>query len=126
MSTTRIQATKSQRRYELRVGRMPPKGDCMSDMNCPYCDAKNEVCHDDGDGYDESQRHEHTCRECRKSFVFTTEISYHYEPHKAECLNDGEHQLALSRTFPKRYSMMRCNDCDYERTPTEQELGETA
>lgn len=42
----------------------------MSDMQCPYCGADQEVCHDDGAGYVEDQRHEHTCSECDKTFVF--------------------------------------------------------
>ena len=38
----------------------------MSDMNCPYCNAEQDVNHDDGEGYDESQKHEHECSECGK------------------------------------------------------------
>lgn len=33
----------------------------MGDMQCPYCGADQEVCHDDGAGYSEDTRHEHTC-----------------------------------------------------------------
>ena len=29
----------------------------MSDMQCPYCGADQEVCHDDGAGYSEDERH---------------------------------------------------------------------
>lgn len=29
----------------------------MSDLQCPYCEADQEVNHDDGMGYDESLRH---------------------------------------------------------------------
>ena len=96
----------------------------MTDMNCPYCNAENEVCHDDGAGYSEDQQHEHTCCGCRKTFVFTTQISFHYEPQKADCLNDSEHQLKMSSTHPRQYSMMRCKDCDYERKPTGPEFFE--
>ena len=94
----------------------------MSDMNCPYCDAEQEVCHDDGAGYDEGQRHEHTCRSCDKTFVFSTFISLSYEPHKADCLNESPHRLKMSSTFPREYSKMRCRDCDFERNPTPEEF----
>ena len=36
----------------------------MNDLECPYCDAPNEVCHDDGQGYDEGKAHEMTCADC--------------------------------------------------------------
>jgi hypothetical protein len=32
----------------------------MNDIECPYCDAENEVCHDDGYGYEEGKAHEMT------------------------------------------------------------------
>lgn len=94
----------------------------MKDMNCPYCGADQDVCHDDGAGYDESARHEHTCSECEKTFVFCTTIIFRYESHKADCLNDKEHDLKMSSTYPAKYSMMRCRDCDYERKPTTEEF----
>lgn len=59
----------------------------MSDMQCPYCGADQEVCHDDGNGYAEGVKHEHECSECEKTFVFETFISFDYEPSKADCLN---------------------------------------
>lgn len=92
------------------------------DMNCPYCGEGQDVDHDDGAGYEESVRHEHTCRECEKTFVFTTSISYHYEPEKADCLNGSEHNLEMSKTYPRRYSQMLCQDCDYSRLPTPEEF----
>ena len=96
------------------------------DMECPYCGADQEVCHDDGHGYAEDVRHEHTCSECGKTFVFTTFISFDYTPHKADCLNGGEHELKLTNTYPRRYSQMRCRHCDYSRQATEAEIGEPA
>lgn len=94
----------------------------MSDMQCPYCGADQDVCHDDGAGYSEDQRHEHTCRECEKTFVFTTCIALYYTPHKADCLNDQPHALQISATHPRKFSKMRCQHCDYERSPTPEEF----
>ncbi|WP_228897794.1 hypothetical protein [Acidovorax sp. Leaf73] len=94
----------------------------MSDMQCPYCGADQDVCHDDGAGYAEDVRHEHTCRECEKTFVFNTYISLDYTPRKADCLNGAPHELEMSKSYPRRYSKMRCRHCDYERTPTADEL----
>lgn len=93
-------------------------------MQCPYCGADQSVCHDDGAGYSEDRRHEHTCTECDKAFVFSTSISFSYEPHKADCLNGAKHELKISSTYPRRYSLMRCASCDYERRPTDDEFKE--
>jgi len=92
-----------------------------ADMQCPYCGADQEVCHDDGRGYSEDENHEHICSECEKTFVFRTFIYFNYEASKADCLNDGEHNLKMTNTYPKRFSMMRCKDCDYQRNPTNDE-----
>lgn len=92
------------------------------DMECPYCGSEQEVCHDDGDGYTENRRHEHTCSSCDKTFVFTTAISFHYEPFKADCLNGSQHQLAFRESWPKQYSRMGCKDCDFERIATTEEI----
>lgn len=94
----------------------------MSDMQCPYCGADQEVCHDDGQGYSEDARHEHECSECEKTFVYTTTISFHYRPKKADCLNEAPHTLKMSRTWPKEYSRMKCEHCDFERQPTAEEF----
>lgn len=94
----------------------------MNDMECPYCEAEQEVCHDDGQGYAEDERHEHQCSECEKTFVFTTSISYDYYPEKADCLNGGEHSLKMSETCPQEYSKMYCEDCDFKRKPTPEEF----
>jgi hypothetical protein len=94
----------------------------MADMECPYCSAEQDVCHDDGAGYDEGRRHEHTCSSCDKTFVFSTFISFDYTPHKADCLNGAAHNLKLSTTYPREFSMMRCRDCDFERRATHEEL----
>jgi hypothetical protein len=92
------------------------------DVECPYCSADIEICHDDGAGYSEDVRHEQLCWKCDKTFVFTTSISYYYEAEKADCLNDGQHDLEMSCTTPRRRSRMRCQTCDFERAPTEEEF----
>lgn len=96
----------------------------MADMNCPHCNAEQDVNHDDGEGYDESQNHEHECSECGKSFTFRTTITYRYEPAKADCLNDGNHQWSPSKTYPKHHTRMLCRACDDFRDPTPEEKAE--
>jgi hypothetical protein len=92
-----------------------------NDMECPYCGAECEVCHDDGQGYAEDKLHQHTCGDCGKTFVFTTSISFYYEPQKADCLNDGKHDWKPSKTYPKCYTRMVCSMCDERREPTDEE-----
>ncbi len=94
----------------------------MSDMQCPYCEADQEVCHDDGQGYAEGVRHEHECSKCEKTFVFETYISLDYKPSKADCLNGAEHELVFRNSYPKEYSRMCCKHCDYEKKATPEEI----
>ncbi len=54
----------------------------MSDLECPYCGEPNEVCHDDGQGYEEDVPHQMECSDCGKRFVFFTSISLYYRPRK--------------------------------------------
>lgn len=98
----------------------------MSDMECPYCGADQEVCHDDGAGYSEGVKHEHTCSRCEKTFVFETMHVLYFEPQKADCLNGAPHDLRMSLTYPVRYSKMRCTHCDFERDPTPDEFSDAA
>ena len=87
-------------------------------VDCPYCGKKNEICHDDGFGYEEDRAHEMECRECEKNFVFHTSIMFLYESQKADCLNGEKHQLVASNTYPRRHSRMQCTSCDYsEKLP---------
>lgn len=93
------------------------------DVHCPYCEMGQEINHDDGFGYEEDRRHEQQCPHCEKTFVFTTSISFSYEAEKADCLNDGgEHKLKMSATYPRQYSDMGCEDCDFKRKPTPEEF----
>jgi hypothetical protein len=94
----------------------------MSDMQCPYCGADQRVCHDDGYGYEEFVKHEHTCSKCEKVFVFETAISFSYKAAKADCLNGSDHELAFRRSWPREYSRMCCSNCDHERMATTDEI----
>ncbi len=93
----------------------------MSDLDCPYCGHENEVCHDDGFGYDQDYLHEMECCKCEKYFTFTTTIHFSYEPYKADCLNGGVHQWKRSRTYPYEFTRMDCVDCEETRKLTEKE-----
>jgi len=53
------------------------------DVECPYCECGQEICHDDGYGYEEGVYHEQQCSDCGKTFVFKTSISFDYEVSKA-------------------------------------------
>ena len=94
------------------------------DVECPYCNTYQEICHDDGFGYEENVRHEDKCEDCGKRFVFTTSMSFSYEGSKADCLNGGEHAVNPTNTYPVRCTMMACDDCDYRRSPTAEEMKE--
>ena len=91
------------------------------DLECPYCGKELDICHDDGFGYDEGEKHQIECPHCEKWFVFETSISFYYEPEKADCLNDGNHDYKLSKTFPTEFSRMECSMCDHQRELTDQE-----
>ncbi len=93
----------------------------MKDVNCPYCDAEQDIDHDDGYGYEEDELHEQYCNGCEKTFVYRTSISYYYEADKADCLNDGEHTYEPTHTYPKEATRMECTQCDDRRNPTEKE-----
>lgn len=94
----------------------------MSDVECPYCGHDQEICHDDGQGYDEDVFHEMECYECEKTFVFTTTIEFYYTPRKADCLNGSEHKYKPTITIPRKYTRMKCTSCDTERLPTDSEM----
>jgi hypothetical protein len=93
----------------------------MADLTCPYCGHEQDVCHDDGHGYEEDVLHEEECRNCEKMYVFETGIHFTYEASAADCLNDGKHRYQATCTIPRKYTMMRCIDCDHTRDPTPEE-----
>lgn len=94
------------------------------DLQCPYCEKGQEVCHDDGFGYEQDVKHAMECGHCGKSFVFLTAISFHYEPEKADCLNDDQHHYKISNTFPNEFSSMECTMCGDRRELTDDERKE--
>lgn len=87
----------------------------MSDTNCPYCGAGVEINHDDGYGYEEGQIHQQDCHACEKTFVL-----FHYETHKADCMNGGEHNYKEVKQYgwPEPRTLLRCEDCEHETLPT--------
>lgn len=93
----------------------------MSDTNCPYCGAEIEINHDDGYGYEESERYNQKCCNCGKRFAYETEITFSYEVFKAPCLNGGKHKYKLTDTVPKCASRMQCEYCGDERELTDDE-----
>ena len=89
------------------------------DVECPYCEEWNEICHDDGFGYDEDRAHEMECDHCGKNFVFHTSISFHYEAGKADCLNGDPHNFRewvfmwLCDGSDESLFRRGCRDCDH-------------
>jgi len=86
-----------------------------ADIQCPYCGMDQEINHDDGYGYEEDELHQQECRDCEKIFTFNTHISFNYDAHKAECLNYGEHEYQLTKTFPTEFAQLRCTTCGHEK-----------
>lgn len=98
----------------------------MSDFECPYCGEEQEVCNDDGAGYDESNCEVMQCTSCDKFISFSTYIPRPtYTPHKVDCLNElAPHQWTAKHTYPKEKELakMQCKICDEERQMTEEEF----
>lgn len=87
----------------------------MYDIECPYCGKPQEINHDDGYGYEEDQQHSQQCRDCEKTFVYTTSISYYYEATKADCLNGGDHKYQPVKHYPSSWpDWKRCAECGDE------------
>ncbi len=93
----------------------------MSDITCPYCDKGFDIDHGDESYYEQDTAHEITCISCEKEFVFFTSISFSYDSHTADCLNDGKHQWELTETWPKSQTRMCCKSCDRKRPLTSKE-----
>tara|TARA_R110002020_G_scaffold472424_1_gene700418 strand:+ start:13673 stop:13963 length:291 start_codon:yes stop_codon:yes gene_type:complete len=86
------------------------------DIQCPYCGKEQDVCHDDGAGYEEDKAHEMECCGCEKTFTFQTHISYDYYPSKADCMNGAPHDFGgWSFVFSlndKNFEDRHCKDCE--------------
>ena len=91
----------------------------IEDVECPYCEAWNEINHDDGQGYEENVKHQQNCKNCGKTFVFETEIVFSYTAYEAPCLNGGEHNWRSKKSFTEELSWMECEFCDEIRELTE-------
>ncbi len=87
----------------------------MYDVRCPYCRAENEICHDDGYGYEEDRQHQQECSRCEKTFVYTTYISFSYTAYQADCLNGAEHKFRETTTYPPEFARLQCIDCGEEK-----------
>ena len=94
----------------------------MSDINCPYCGAEQDINHDDDYGIAEDEVYEQECSECEKIFAFNTGFILVYEAWKADCLNGAEHKYKRTDTYPREFTKMRCTDCHHERKCTDDEL----
>jgi hypothetical protein len=96
----------------------------MGGDECPYCGKEVEICHDDGYGLTEDEIFTATCNWCDKEFAYTVCIDITHTLHKADCLNGTEHKFLPTKTYPKRFIKMRCEDCGEERelTPEERQV----
>lgn len=94
----------------------------MIDANCPYCGSGQEINHDGGYGYDDSETYSQDCVDCGKTFAFTTYFIIGHETHKADCLNGAEHKYEPTRTYPVEYTKMECASCGETRKPTKEEM----
>ena len=81
------------------------------DIECPYCGAEQDICHDDGYGCEEGKTHQQECSNCEKTFGYATTISFYYEGLELPCANGGEHKWEPTITWPKSYTRMCCKFC---------------
>lgn len=87
----------------------------MYDVECPYCNAGLEICHDDGEGYEEGLLYQQECCYCDKVFVFRTTITFNYTAERAACLNGGRHNYKKTITFPPEAARLQCVMCEEEK-----------
>ncbi len=92
----------------------------MTDISCPYCNAEQEICHDEGYGYEEDVTHEQECDQCERYFNFTTSVSYYYE---ASCRGDHEMSKWEPLGMPSVYLKARreclrenCDHYEYQKS----------
>jgi hypothetical protein len=79
----------------------------VSDISCPYCGHEQEICHDDGFGYEEGVKHKIECYQCEKPFFFYTTISFIYEPRCADGKCDFERPMEQ-----KHPHFFHCKNCE--------------
>jgi len=96
----------------------------MSDLECPYCHAENDLSNDEKMLFSESRLEQHQCYECEKIYIFSIYIPPPtYTAYLAECLNDGNHQWEILKSYPKERGLakMRCKVCDETRRMSDKE-----
>lgn len=88
----------------------------MEKINCPYCEAENEV--ETSDGVHTDCLNEMQCSSCEKNFVFTAEVSLYLSAEKADCLNGAEHKWKKCSGHPAWFFVgkYRCEDCGETKT----------
>lgn len=86
------------------------------DVKCPYCGADNEICHDDGQCYDEGVLHWQGCTACGKTYAYETSIDVSHEAFAAPCIDgDAEHSWEETDTIPRCFRRLRCSVCGEEK-----------
>jgi transcription elongation factor Elf1 len=85
----------------------------LQDVECPYCEAWQEINHDDGYGYCEGELYEQECPECGKVFGYETIIDYSYSVIKLPCSNGEDHCLEDYKVIPHEFGVgkKRCKWC---------------
>ncbi len=86
------------------------------DVECPYCERWNDICHDDGYGTDEGVMYFQECAHCDKTFSYTTAIVLSYTSEKAPCKNGEPHNWHQIKGYPVEcfIGRFRCSSCDKE------------
>ena len=90
----------------------------MTRLECPYCQSNLE---DPDDCWETDQTYELQCTYCEKEFVFHVDYTINYYPRQAACLNGADHEEVRTKTYPPKYSRMRCRTCGREREMTSAE-----
>lgn len=85
----------------------------MSDVICPYCRREQEICHDDGYGFEEDGEFEQECSFCDGTFKFTTSISYNYNV----CCND-EKDHVMENCYKDLWECTKCDHYEVRKEPT--------
>lgn len=83
-----------------------------NDVKCPYCGEDQEICHDDGYGYEEGMKYSQQCGKCNKYFIYITSISFNYDAKKADCLNDAEHDFQPTAYKHSGHTRLVCTVCE--------------
>jgi len=79
-----------------------------ADIECPNCKHPQEICHDDGQGYEEDQLHEQCCISCDYEFKFTTYTTFTYTPY---CAKPEDHDMEET-TIKGFYHCTKCESTE--------------